>query len=163
MAIDVTNEKRFESDIEAAFLSPAGGYTKGADVYDPKAGLFVDTFIGFIKETQPTSWARFENANRIDTVRKSGGAFTDGDRVMLAALRSKLMENEKLKTSARTSDPQIFSESIFSKVFGAAANESYMESQETYTSLFADKAKYNAVMSVLGAVLYRDMRTHPTL
>ena len=30
MAIDATNEKRFESDIEAAFLSPAGGYTKGA-------------------------------------------------------------------------------------------------------------------------------------
>ena len=26
MSIDTTNEKRFESDIEAAFLSPAGGY-----------------------------------------------------------------------------------------------------------------------------------------
>lgn len=26
MAIDATNEKRFESDIEASFLSLAGGY-----------------------------------------------------------------------------------------------------------------------------------------
>ena len=70
MAIDATNEKRFESDIEAAFLSPAGGYTKGADVYDPKAGLFVDTLIDFVKRTQPKAWARFENANKLDPVRK---------------------------------------------------------------------------------------------
>ena len=27
----ITNEKRFESDIEAPFLSPAGGYVKGTD------------------------------------------------------------------------------------------------------------------------------------
>ncbi len=86
------------------------------------------------------------------------GDFTDGDRVMLTALRSKLMENKKLKTSARTSDPQIFAESIFPKAFGTAANESYMESQETYTSLFEDTAKYNAVMHALGAILYREMR-----
>ena len=31
-------EKRFESDIEAAFLSPVGGYTKGTDTYDPEIG-----------------------------------------------------------------------------------------------------------------------------
>ena len=86
------------------------------------------------------------------------GQFTDGDRVMLTALRSKLMENEKLKSSARTSDPQIFMGSIFPKAFGAAANDSYLESQETYTSLFEDKAKYNAVMHALGAFLYREMR-----
>ena len=30
----ITTEKRFEADIESFFLSPAGGYTKGADTYD---------------------------------------------------------------------------------------------------------------------------------
>ncbi|MBQ8698992.1 MAG: type I restriction endonuclease subunit R, partial [Schwartzia sp.] len=77
MAIDVTNEKRFESDIEAALLSPAGGYTKGADVYDAKAGLFVDTLVDFVRRTQPKAWARFENANKLDTVRKFCAAMSN--------------------------------------------------------------------------------------
>ena len=62
MGIDFTNEKRFEEDIESFFLSDDGGYTKTADTYNPKAGLFVDTFIGFIKSTQPREWARFERS-----------------------------------------------------------------------------------------------------
>ena len=33
-----------------------------------------------------------------------------------------------------------------------------MESQETYMSLFADQAKYNAMMNALASILYRDMR-----
>ena len=49
----ITNEKRFESDIEAAFLSPAGGYVKGTDTYDPKPGLYVNTLIDFIQKIQP--------------------------------------------------------------------------------------------------------------
>ena len=36
--------------------------------------------------------------------------------------------------------------------------DSYMESQDTYSSLFEDTAKYNAIMNALSAVLYRDMR-----
>jgi len=86
------------------------------------------------------------------------GAFTDGDKVLLTALREKLMGDAKLQSMARTSDPQIFAESIFPKAFSAAAQDSYMESQDTYTSLFEDQAKYNAVMHALGAVMYRDMR-----
>ena len=58
MAIDVTTEKRFEEDIEAFFISPAGGYTKGADTYDASLGLYVNTLIEFIKKTQPKEWAR---------------------------------------------------------------------------------------------------------
>ena len=63
-------EKRFESDIEAAFLSPAGGYTKGADTYDPNLGLYVSTLIDFIQATQPKEWVRFEKQNQVDPVRK---------------------------------------------------------------------------------------------
>ena len=77
MAILDTTEKRFESDIEASFLSPAGGYVKGMDVYDPKLGLYVHTLIDFVQRTQPKAWARFENANKIDTVGKFCNAFNN--------------------------------------------------------------------------------------
>ena len=36
--------------------------------------------------------------------------------------------------------------------------ESFMESQESYSALFEDQAKYNAVMSALAGVIYREMR-----
>ena len=45
-----TTEKRFESDIETFFLSPAGGYTHCDDTYDPKLGLYPDVLLRFIKE-----------------------------------------------------------------------------------------------------------------
>ena len=77
MSIDTTNEKRFESDIEASFLSPAGGYVKGTDTYDPKFGLYINTLIDFIQKTQPKEWARFENVNKVDTVRKFCVAFNN--------------------------------------------------------------------------------------
>ena len=89
---------------------------------------------------------------------KFKGNFTPGDRVLLNALRDKLMGDQKLASMARSSDPQIFTESIFPKAFGDAALESYSESQDTYTSLFEDQSKYNAIMSALAEVIYREMR-----
>ena len=77
MSINETNEKRFESDIEASFLSPSGGYVKGCDAYDPSLGLYVQTLIDFIQRTQPKEWARFVNANQMDTVRKFCVAFNN--------------------------------------------------------------------------------------
>lgn len=70
-----TTEKRFESDIEATFLSPAGGYAKGNDTYNPELGLYVHTFISFIQTTQPKEWARFERQNEVNAVRKFCLAF----------------------------------------------------------------------------------------
>ena len=70
-----TTEKRFESDIESAFLSPSGGYTKGTDTYDPALALYVSTLIGFIQATQPREWARFKKQNQVDPVRKFCLAF----------------------------------------------------------------------------------------
>lgn len=89
---------------------------------------------------------------------KYKGEFTDGDRVMLGALHDKLMGDEKLASSARTLDPRIFTESIFPAAFGTAAMDSYMESQDSYASLFEDKNKYNAIMSALAGIVYREMR-----
>ena len=69
-----------------------------------------------------------------------------------------IAEKAKLANMAASSDPQIFDESIFPQAFTDAAQDSYMESQETYSSLFEDKSKYNAIMSTLADVLYREMR-----
>ena len=91
---------------------------------------------------------------------KYKGQFTDGDRVMLGALHDKLIADDKLASSARTSDPRIFTESIFPSAFGNAAMESYMEAQDSYGSLFEDKSKYDAVMSALAGVIYREMRSN---
>lgn len=89
---------------------------------------------------------------------KYKGEFNDSDRVMLGALHDKLIADKKLESSARTSDPRIFVESIFPAAFGTAAMESFMESQESYSALFEDQSKYNAVMSALAGVIYREMR-----
>ena len=89
---------------------------------------------------------------------KYKGEFTEGDRVMLGALHDKLVGNEKLASSARTTDPVIFSESIFPAAFGDAAMASYMESQESYSALFEDKTKYNAIMNALAGIIYRELR-----
>jgi type I restriction enzyme R subunit len=94
---------------------------------------------------------------------KYKGEFTDGDKVILGVLHDKLMEDNKLANSAQTSDPRIFTESIFPTAFGNAAMESYMESQDSYSALFEDKTKYNAIMNALAGVIYREMRAreHP--
>ena len=94
---------------------------------------------------------------------KYKGQFSEGDRVMLGALHDKLIEDDKLASSARTSDPRIFTESIFPSAFGNAAMESYMEAQDSYGSLFEDKSKYDAVMSALAGVIYREMRSKKTV
>lgn len=74
MSIDVT-EKRFEQDIETFILSIEGGYTKSTDTYDANCGLYVDTLIKFIQNTQPKEWARFENANKVNPINKFIQAF----------------------------------------------------------------------------------------
>ena len=89
---------------------------------------------------------------------KYKGVFTDGDRVMLDALCTKLMGNKKLASMAKTSDPQIFTESIFPKAFGDAAQDSFMEAQDTYTTLFEDQHKYNAIMYALAEIIYHEIR-----
>ena len=90
---------------------------------------------------------------------KYKGNFTDADRVVIQTLHDKLITDQKLKDSARTTDPRIFTESIFPNAFGNVAMESYMESQESYSSLFEDQAKYNAVMSALAGMVYREMQS----
>ena len=75
MGVNITSEKQFETDIEAFLLSSEGGYTKNADPYDAKLGLFTDTLIRFIKSTQEKTWKRFELQNSVNTELKFAQAF----------------------------------------------------------------------------------------
>lgn len=53
-------EKRFEQDIEE-YLTTHGGYIKGdPKAFDRKFALDVNTFVSFIKTSQPKAWERFE-------------------------------------------------------------------------------------------------------
>ena len=116
---------------------------------------------GIEMEEKKNLWSSYDEAAKKELHEineKYKGNFTPADRVLLTALREKLMGDKKLSSMAKSSDPQIFAESIFPKAFGDAAMESYAESQETYTALFEDQHKYNAIMNALAEVLYREMR-----
>ena len=67
-----------------------------------------------------------------------------------------MKDDKKLCKIARSSDPQVFIESIFPKTFDAVAQESYVEQTEAYTSLFRNKSKYKAIMAALAEMLYRE-------
>ena len=84
------------------------------------------------------------------------GSFTDADRVMLYALHDRLKDDKKLRKIAKNADPKVFAESIFPKTFDAVAQDSYVEQTEAFTSLFENKSKYQAVMSALAEMLYRE-------
>ncbi len=77
MAITETKEKNFEADIESFLISPTGGYTKGNAAYEPSCALFKDTFIEFIKKTQPKAWKKFEFAYGNNTEKKFVTFFSD--------------------------------------------------------------------------------------
>jgi type I restriction enzyme R subunit len=89
---------------------------------------------------------------------KFKGEFTNADRVLLTTLHDRLLADPKLAKLARSSDPQIFTESIFPKAFDTAAQDSYLEAQDTFSSLFEDTSKYKAIMSALAEWLYGEFR-----
>ena len=66
----ITNEKRFEEDIELFLISNQGGYTKPTEKYDADLGLYVNTLIDFVKRTQPKEWERFEKTCNSDPIKK---------------------------------------------------------------------------------------------
>ena len=89
---------------------------------------------------------------------KYSGKFTDSDRVVVDVMHDKLKKDQKLIDLIKTTDPKIFVESIFPAIFQQIAMDCYQESQESYASLFEDKAKYKAIMEALAGILYREMK-----
>lgn len=84
------------------------------------------------------------------------GEFSDGDKVVIAALHEKLRNNKKLQKSAQTDGQQIFENNIFPQMFDDAAQEAYVESTETYTKLFEDAGKYRAIMTALAQAMFAE-------
>lgn len=87
------------------------------------------------------------------------GDFKEADRVILYSMHEKLKEDKKLKKVAKSSNQQIFTESIFPKSFDEVAQDSYIEQTEAYSSLFQNRKKYNAMMGALAEMLYREFNT----
>lgn len=85
-----------------------------------------------------------------------GGNFNEADRVILYALHERLRVDKKLEKVAKTSDPQVFEQSIFPSAFQTAAMDGYVEQTEAYASLFENKSKYNAMMAALAEMMYRE-------
>ena len=86
------------------------------------------------------------------------GNFTDGDKVVITALHEKLKKNEKLRKAAMDDEQQMFVNNIFPQLFDNAAQEAYVESTETYTSLFENSEKYKAIMKALANALFIEFR-----
>lgn len=86
------------------------------------------------------------------------GNFTEGDRVVMDIIHQKLIKDEKLAKAARTSSPTIFTESIFPAAFQNAAMEGYTEAQDSFSSLFQEQAKYNAIMNATAEIFYQQIR-----
>lgn len=79
--------------------------------------------------------------------------------MVLYALHERLRMDKKLEKAARTSDPQVFAQSIFPSAFDAAAMDGYVEQTEAYTSLFQNRSKYNAYMMALAGMMYREFNS----
>ena len=76
--------------------------------------------------------------------------------MILYALHERLRADKKLQKVAKTSDPQVFTQSIFPTAFDTAAMDGYVEQTEAYTSLFQNRSKYNAMMMALAGMMYRE-------
>lgn len=86
------------------------------------------------------------------------GDFTEGDKVVITALHEKLKNNKKLRKAAQDDEQQMFVNNIFPQLFDNAAQEAYMESTETYTSLFENSEKYKTIMKALAYALFDEFR-----
>ena len=86
------------------------------------------------------------------------GDFTEGDRVIIGDLLNRLLTNDKLRKIAKSADPQIFKRNQFPSFFADTAQQAYLESQERYTKMFEDKAKYDAIMNAVATILFREFR-----
>lgn len=71
-----TSEKRFESDIESAFLSE--GYRKiSRNEYDAESMLFPDILVEFISKSQPKEWQRYTKYYGVNAKEKLVRRFND--------------------------------------------------------------------------------------
>lgn len=86
------------------------------------------------------------------------GIFTEGDKVIVETLYSKVLQKDKkLKRYAKKDNPEVFN-SKFDKIFEDIAHECYTEQMGAFKKLFEDKEFYMAVMSEMARESYRGFR-----
>ena len=81
------------------------------------------------------------------------GNLTEDDKVIITSIFHRSAADQRVVDSLAHDDEAVFTQSIWPKVFGDAAMDAYMRDTEAYTSLFEDKAKYDAVMKAVGELL----------
>ncbi|MGY3815397.1 type I restriction endonuclease subunit R [Globicatella sulfidifaciens] len=104
-----------------------------------------------------------EIINRINE--RYHGDFTDQDRVVIDFIykeASQGLRKESLTTYAKKNDSEVFKKSIFPKDFEDIAFKLYKENKDrnnSFKKLFQDKEFYNAAMSAVGEMIYKDLRS----
>jgi len=87
------------------------------------------------------------------------GIFSEGDRVIVETIYEKVIKsNKKLKTYALKNNVEVFSESIFPKIFADIAQECYEEQMDSFKKLFEDKTFYATIMNEIAKEAYRGFR-----
>ena len=86
------------------------------------------------------------------------GEITNGDRILVSILMDKMSKDDVLRKSAQQDGEQIFTNSVFSKVYDKTAMDSYKESREVFGALFSDPKKYAALKNALAEIMYREFQ-----
>lgn len=90
---------------------------------------------------------------------KYNGIFSSGDRVIVETIYSKVIKNnKKLKAYAKKNNIEVFSDSIFPKVFADVTQECYEEQMDSFKKLFEDKEFYTTIMAEIAKEAYRGFR-----
>ena len=122
--------------------------------------ITLSTEKGVWEQGQPKNSSRQEEKiSPLDAVieqinKQYAGIITEADKIIMTTLLEKLRKNDKVTKAAKNDDPRIFIDSVFAKEFDQTAQESYMESMETYTRMFEDLAKYKAIKDAIAHIIY---------
>lgn len=68
------------------------------------------------------------------------------------------MEDKTIKNLAKNNNEDMFTKSVFPKVFSEKTAKCYKESATSYKKLFENKEFYDAIMNSLGNVIHRLMK-----
>lgn len=86
------------------------------------------------------------------------GNFTEADRVIVETIFDAMKKEEKkLSKQAKNSDPNMFAQNIFPKVFEKIAQDCYVQQMDSFAKLFEEQSFYNRVMEEMGKAMYYNL------
>ena len=155
-------EKRFEQDIEE-YLITEGDYEKGDPrKFDRKLALDTETFLKFIKISQPKQWERYEKIYGTASEKQVVERFCR--EVLLRWIKSfyRLKAIMKRRISgmdiavhgyAQNNDLKTFM-LLFEKDFPNMAASRYEQNEEFFVRMFKEPDMMKQIMDMLGTVLF---------